>query len=133
LQLRLYEREEFMTFHTVLYISNELAGVDDLSTSLTRSGCHFIALRDLGEALATAFLNRRLDVILLDQRNDTSVSSKLARLFKIVRPEAKLVLLYTQLPPVPPEHIDVCLCATNDRGAIADAISSILDPKQLAA
>jgi hypothetical protein len=122
-----------MTFHTVLYISNESAGVDELSTSLARSGCHFIALRDLGEALATAFLNRGLDVILLDQRNDTSVTPKLAHLFKMVRPEAKLVSLYTQMPPVQPEHIDVCLCPANDRGAIADAICSILDPKQLAA
>jgi hypothetical protein len=50
-----------MTFHTVLYISGELAGVDDLNRSFTRLDCSFIALRDVGEALATAFLNRSLE------------------------------------------------------------------------
>jgi hypothetical protein len=121
-----------MTSHTVLYISSELAGVDELNKSFTRLDCYFIALRDLGEALATAFLNRTLDFIVLDQRNE-SVNSKLARLFKAVRPGATLVSLYREMPQIKPEHIDVCVCLANDSESVAGAVARILQREQLAA
>src|ERR1700756_5034706 len=122
-----------MLIPTVLYISNELADANELSRSLMRFGCDFIAHDDLGEALAVAFLNRTVRVIILDQRHNTSAKSKLAHLFKVVRPEAKLMSLYAQLPPVQPEHIDLCLCVVNDLESIAGAIASILEPGQVAA
>jgi len=118
---------------TVLYISNELADADELNRSLTRFGCDFIAHHDLGEALAVAFLNRSVKVIILDQRHNTSANSKLSHLFKVVRPEAKLMWLYTQLPRVQPEHIDLRLSVVNDLESIAGAIASILEPEQVAA
>ena len=121
-----------MTLHTVLYISGELAGVDDLNKSFTRPDCSFIALRDVSEALATAFLNRTLDVIILDQRNDT-VNSKLARLFKAVRPGATLVAIYREMPGIQPEHVDVCLCIENDLESITGAIARILQRERPAA
>ena len=121
-----------MTFHTVLYISGELAGVDDLNRSFTRQDCSFIALRDVGEALATAFLNRSLDVIILDQRNE-AVSAKLARLFKSVRPGATLVSLHKEMPQIQPEHVDVCLCLENDLEPVTSAIAMLLQRQQPAA
>jgi hypothetical protein len=122
-----------MTIPTVLYISNELADADEWSRSLTRFGCDFIAHHDLGEALAVAFLNRTVKVIILDQRHNTSANSKLAHLFKVVRPEAKLMSLYTELPRVQPDHVDLCLCVANDLNSLAGAVSSILEPEQVAA
>ena len=99
-----------------------------MSRSLTHFDCDFIAHDDLGEALAVAFLNRTVKVIILDQRHNASANSKLSHLFKVVRPEAKLMSLYAQLPRVQPEHIDLCLSVANDLESIAGAISSILEP-----
>jgi hypothetical protein len=121
-----------MTIRTDLYVSNELAGVDELRASLTRFDSDFIARDDFGEAVAVAFLNRTVKVIVLDQRHNTSANSKLAHMVRVVRPEAKLMSLYTQLPRVQPEHIDLCLCVANDLESIARAISSILDPERVA-
>lgn len=122
-----------MTIPTVLYISDELADADELTRSLTRFACDFIAHDDLGKALAVAFLNRSVKVIILDQRHNTSTNSRLAHLFKVVRPEAKLMSLYSQPPRLQPEHIDLCLCVANDLESIAAAISRILEPEQVAA
>lgn len=109
-----------MKIPTVLYISNELAHADELRKSLTRFGCDFIAHDDLGEALAVAFLNRTVKVIILDHRHNSSADSK-------------LMSLCAELPRVQPEHIDLCLCVANDLESIAGAISSVLEPEQPAA
>jgi len=131
--LRQYVWKKVMSLRTVLYISSELADADEWSKSFERLGCRFIALRDLSEAVATAFLNRTLDVIVLDQRHGISVSAKLVRLFKVVRPGARLVSLYTETPQVPPDHIDTCLCTAGDLESIADTTSRILQLETVAA
>ena len=117
---------------TILYVADDLSSSNSIIGKLTSSGFELIRARKGAEAVAKLFTHRKVEAIVLDQRETTRVSLGLAKFIKSFWAAMPVILLSTQLLDPLPRCIDAGVCLQEELGGLVPTIELLLDSSDAA-
>lgn len=86
---------------TILFVAEDLSATNSIIRKLKTSGFHLVSASRSTAALAKLFSTRKVEAIVLDQR-ETKINLSLAKFIKSFRAAMPVILLSTQLlDPLP--------------------------------
>ncbi len=80
-----------MTKRTLLYVSDE--GLDGASAQRLAQAGYEVCTARPRQAIAILFVNRRIDLVIIEDRNDSHPAGDLVQLLRSIRPDVPIALL----------------------------------------
>jgi len=111
---------------TILFVAEDLSATNSIIRKLKTSGFHLVSASRSTAALAKLFSTRKVEAIVLDQR-ETKINLSLAKFIKSFRAAMPVILLSTQLLDPLPRCIDAGVCLQDELGGLVPTIELLLD------
>ncbi len=111
---------------TILFVADDVSPANSIIGKLKMSGFHLVSASRTSAAIAKLFSNRKVEAIVLDQRDTSRINLGLARFIKSFRAAMPVILLSTQLLDPLPRCIDAGVCLQDELGALVPTIELVL-------
>ncbi len=101
-----------MTKRTLLYVSDE--GLDGGSAQRLAQAGYEVCTARPRQAVAILFVNRRIDLVIIEDLNDNRAACELAELLRSIRPDVPIALLSRLVLGQDQNAIEACVSPADD-------------------
>ncbi len=97
-----------------------------LPATLHQAGYEVLTTSSAAQATALLFLHRKLEAVVIDQRENCQLAHGLARLMRSLRADVPMLLLARETVEPLPRWFDACLCVGQELSSVLPVLNTLV-------